>query len=279
MLTTHDIDKIVQELTSREVTEFIPSSPSNLSTLAMATDDEIPTSLDQLTISQSHVYELTYSAATQANIPVGGSVSGGASRRVIVMERYAAKALSRPDGEALLGYAVRLAISVSKRDASMKLSLPFLAASAEVGLIEAQWSLNVLGLIGQPIDAAILPPKELSVDTFVLAQQSLGNLITAVHNPQTRFTAEQILVRKTATQTELTQQRSIGFTYGLATIERRWELQRAMNELGAERDSVKEALVEVYASIGGLSDPLQKPSEEAQRTARKMLGEVNAGPR
>ncbi len=122
--------------------------------------------MDDLSTQVLRVYDLSVTAAGQLNIPVVGSISGGTSRRVIVLERTAYKEIEKENTKYQYGYAIRLAITVNKLTAETKLTLPFLTASAELGQIEAKWILQVVGLAGPKIDSAILPPKELNLETF-----------------------------------------------------------------------------------------------------------------
>src|SRR5690606_32447370 len=132
---------------------------------------EKPTSLDQLPQSYNRVYDLSVASANELSIPVVGSVSGGINRRVVVLERVAFKEIARPSAVHHWGYAIRLAVTVSKIDARLKLALPVLAASAQLGQIEASWILQVRGLSGPQIDKVDIPMSELNVETFVLAKQ------------------------------------------------------------------------------------------------------------
>lgn len=152
-------------------------------------DGDIPSSLDDLIHTVTRTYDLSVTAAGDLKIPVIGGVGGGFNRRVVLLERSSFAPVEHDKVTYRYGYALRLAITVNKLSAQMQLSLPFLAASAEVGQIEGRWMLQVVGLAGDKIDRAILPPKELSVETFVLATQSLEKLISAVRHSSTSFSA------------------------------------------------------------------------------------------
>lgn len=133
----------------------------------------IPSSLTDLGRIEVQSYDLSITAAANLSIPVIGSAGGSANRRVVVLEQSAYREV--PENGAVLQYgnAVRFCVTVTKWDANLKLTLPFLAASAEVGSIAAHWTLQILGLAGPKIAEAILPPAELNVEKFVLAKQSL----------------------------------------------------------------------------------------------------------
>jgi hypothetical protein len=157
---------------------------------------EIPQTTDDLEELVSYTYDLTVRRAGEFNIPVVGSVSGGFDRRVVVYEwtRY-----KEVDGaqeiKCRYGYAIRFCLTVSKWDVQAKLSLPFLSAQAELGNLQASWLMQVRGLVGPKIDAAVLPPQELKVETFVIARQSLEAVIAAIADPSTRFRPGVMLTR------------------------------------------------------------------------------------
>lgn len=76
---------------------------------------------------------------------------------------------------------------MNKWETKFKANLSFLAASAELGHIKAEWILHVIGLAGLKIDEALILPRELNVETFVLIQQSLSKLIKAINDKSTKF--------------------------------------------------------------------------------------------
>src|SRR3974390_1662747 len=135
-------------------------------------DNTIPTSIGDLPESDCRCYDLSVTAALQLNIPVIGSVSGGFGRRVVVSERCALKRITQDGIERDYGYAIRMCVTVDRWNADFKVNIPFLAASAQLGVIEASWLFQVVGLTGPKIDLN-LPPTNLDVETFVIAKQSL----------------------------------------------------------------------------------------------------------
>lgn len=149
---------------------------------------DIPQTANQLEELISHTYDLSFTRAGKLNIPVVGSVSGGYNRRVVIYEWTRFKALHDANGvEYRYGYVVRFCLTVSKWDAKTQINLPFLSAQAQLGNIQASWRMQIRGLVGPQIDAAVLPPQELKVETFVIAKQSLEAVITAINDPTTQF--------------------------------------------------------------------------------------------
>jgi hypothetical protein len=238
--------------------------------------ENLPGSLDDLPVAVTRAYDLTITTAVDLKIPVIGSVSGGYSRRVVVMERAAYKEIEEENERRQYGYAIRLCVTVNNWSAGTKVSLPFLAASAELGRIEGQWLLQVIGLSGQKIDAAILPPSKLDVKTFVIAQQSLEKVIKAVRDRGTIFQASLIAVIEPLDEASRKLRCSAGRTYALSCIERGRNLEDAQKRLDVGNPELNDCLTEVYETFAGLTNPMEKPSDEVRRHARELLGPIRA---
>jgi hypothetical protein len=240
---------------------------------------DIPTSLDELFVQISHTYDLSLTAAAEASIPVVGSVSGGASRRVVVLERLVYKPVQEALGTTFYGYAIRLGVTVNKLEASTKITLPFLAASAEVGAIEAKWALQVVGLAGDKIDSGAIPPTELNVETFVLAKQSLTALIGAVRDSTTRFTAQKVGTSRTADELDREYRTGIARAYALGRLERGRKLRDAVADLPFGKTELRDYITDFYRDFAGISDPQQEPPSAVRTRAQALLGGVKVEPR
>jgi len=238
----------------------------------------IPTSLSQLIHGITRVYDLTVTGAVSLNIPVIGGVSGEFDRRVIVLERTAYKIITHDDIEYWYGYAIRLIITVNKITADMKLTLPFMAASAELGRVEGKWTLHVAGLAGAAIDAAIMPPKALSVETFVLASQSLEALIKAVRVTGTTFTAVKVGVKKPADVVEREYRIAVGRSYALGRIHEGRKLSEALNDLDTYDDILKDTITDTYKEFAGITSNNVKPKASVRNKAGTILGPVVVEP-
>lgn len=255
--------------------------PVGLDSLFKPEDEsEIPQNISDLPIQVSRTYDLSVTAAGQLNIPVVGSVSGGINRRVIVLERTAYKEIEKQDKTKYqYGYAIRLVITVNKLTAETKMSLPFLTASAELGQIEAKWTLQVMGLAGSKIDAAILPPKELNLETFVLANQSLDSLIKAINDPTTHFTAQIIAAIKPTDIVEREYLTSIGKIFALGRIEKGRKRGDALKEIGTIRDEIRDAIIDTYKDFAGITNDVEVPSGQIRSQASALISPVKVDPR
>lgn len=256
---------------------FVPFGPGAPITIR-ATGD-LPQTIDDLPIQVSRTYDLSVTAAGQLNIPVIGSVSGGLNRRVVVLERTAYKEIVEDQITNQFGYAIRLAVTVNKVTAEVNLNLPFLAASAQLGQIEAKWTLQVIGLSGPKIDSALLPPKELNLETFVLANQSLDSLIKAVRDQSTKFKAQLVGIIKPADVVEREFLTAIGKVYALGRFERGKKRGDALADLGSIRDEMRDAIVDTYKDFAGITNDTEAPSPQVRTRAASLLGPVKVEPR
>ncbi|MCA0361517.1 MAG: hypothetical protein LCH41_10745 [Armatimonadetes bacterium] len=223
---------------------------------------------------ESSSYELTITAAQSLNVPVMGTVSGGASKRVVVLERRAYRKQPVAGGVEYIGYTIRLAVTVNRLEANAKLSLPFLAASAEIGQIEGRWTVQVVGLTGPKIDEALIPPAELSVEQYFKAKECLRLLIEALSDPSTTIQEQRIFMEPAADLDQMRSDEALGRAYGLSCLDRRWRLQRALAEVVGARQALLDAVTSTYSQVAGITGELEDIPPSAQIEARRLLGEI-----
>jgi hypothetical protein len=228
-------------------------------------------------MTQVQSYDLNITSAISLGIPVIGSGGGTFNRRVVVLEQSAFREALKDGAIVHYGYAVRFCVTVSKWDVNLKPSLPFLAASAELGSISAHWTLQVLGLSGPKINEALLPPTELNVEKFVLAKQSLEKIIVAIQDPRTEFHAEVVGKIDPAEQRVNAQRAAAVETYALSCIERGRSLYEAVRRSGSNGADLGrvEIIRDTYRGRG-IEDENVSPSDDARRSAREILGGIRA---
>jgi len=236
---------------------------------------EIPKQLLDLNTAVNRSYDLSLTRAGDLDIPVVGSAGGSTSRRVVVLERTAFKSITGASGaEYQFGYAIRLCVTVDKWDVNAKLTLPFLAASAQIGQVQASWTMQVLGLAGPAIDGALAPPTELNVETFVIAKQSLTALIAAVNDPTTRFAAARLAVITEADARERALRIAAAETFGLARLARRAPLADTLRRFDGLDAELVAAIEDVYEQLGAGDG--ERPADAVALRARGLLGRVDA---
>lgn len=237
---------------------------------------EIPQTVDELGELESYTYDLTVRQAGELNIPVIGSVSGGTNRRVVVYEWTRFKELRDTNGAVYrYGYAIRFCLTVSNFDAKGKLSLSFLSAQAEIGTVQASWLMQVRGLTGAKINEVVLPPQDLDVKTFVIAQQSLAAAISAVNDATTRFVPGIVVGIKEPLTASAKYRVSAVAAYACYSAARGRSRVDCISRLGATDPSSADVITEVYSHLG-VPDATSAPSSDARERARQILGGIRA---
>ena len=266
--------------------EFQPSIDPMLTVLSEEAEpvfvpphDDLPKTLEDYPYESSNAYDLSIEAAAKAGLPVF-DVSGGYSRRVITLERvkYIKRKTRHPMGgeiESRYGYAIRLCITVNKFNAEASLKLPVLAASAQLGHIEAKWGLSISGLAGKQVSKAILPPESLDVETFVLASQSLGNAIEAVHHETTKFTPVLLSQRLPRQAFEYAVAESIGRLIALDTIKDGRSFAKLQDLVDSYPEDVSTLARETYRQFVGDLNIGDKPSTAHRQRARSLLRNID----
>ena len=262
---------------------FSTSLPTTLRPLGAAISDsgdcpseEIPQTIAELPEVVSYTYDLTVNLAADLQIPVVGSVGGGANRRVVVLEWKRYKAVTCSNGVVRhYGYVIRFCLTVNKWDANSQVSLPFLTAQAELGNINASWLMQVRGLAGPKIDENLLPPQDLDVDTFVIAKQSLEKLIGSVHDASTTFAPGIVVetIDPDSPESEITTSAIKAFaTYSVRKGRTRTD---AIGRLESADPLAADLVTEVYQFFG-IEDPNEKPDSTVRAKALELLVGISA---
>lgn len=223
-------------------------------------------------MKDTRAYDLSESAALEAGVPALGSGSGGGLRRVIVLEHVGYDERKLADGGIEhVGFAIRLCVTVSKLDSNVKLSLPFITASAQLGSTEAVWTLQIVGLTGPKISAVKVVPTELNVETFVIAKQSLERLIDAVTDPETLLSSKVIARQGPPTTVEARYSPAVLQVAALSAIARGWNMQTAGSRFGYAASNVPAMFAAVYQDVAGLTSITAEPAREKRAVAVRIL--------
>jgi hypothetical protein len=242
---------------------------------AVPSVEGVPQTLDELGELESSTYDLGVTSALKVSIPVVGSISGGADRRVVVYEWTRFKQI--PDAGGVLyryGYVARFCLTVSKWNVGMSVSMPFLAAQAELGTVQASWLMQVRGLVGKAIDRVVLPPQALKVETFVLAAQSLEAVVSAIHDPSTRFVPEVLLAVIDPSSPEHEYWLASVKAFALHSISRGRTCEEAQARLSTTDLAALEAVRDVYTALGVAG--ATSPNEDSRQKARDILRGIRA---
>jgi hypothetical protein len=236
--------------------------------------ERIPTSIDQLGDAKSDCYSLSLNSAMELGIPIIGSMSGSYERKVVILEAAAHKPIKIKGTKYKYGWAVRINVTVKNIKGEVKAALPWLAASAELGLMEAQWGIYVTGLTGNKVRSAMVNPRELNVQSYVEATQSMAEIVAAVNHRSTKFIPALIGIEKSKQVLATEYLLGAAHAYALRQLASRKALERTLSDLGSDRDFVNDAIKELYKQFASIEDEKQKPSELDKVRAKDLLGKL-----
>lgn len=125
-----------------------------------------PTTSAELTKVSQDITFLSRSAALSLGLSLGNLTTTG-EQRVWVSEQTKYADCTGPDGTGLrYGTSVRLIVHFSAAQASAKLTLPVIAAEAQLGNVEARVSLSIIGFKGTLPPDAQIPWEPFNVETY-----------------------------------------------------------------------------------------------------------------
>lgn len=230
---------------------------------------QIPTAAELNEIEKSH-YE---SDATFAGTLAQGLFSASASgRRIVVVEDYyRGKYCTAPTGVRLLyGVGVRLRIGVSNIKGDVKLTLPFIAASAEVGAATAQYHLSVKGYTGTDISDLIPQPGDFNVESYVGLIEKIGKIQQLITKEIDKVTPVRLGI-ELAIDPEAVLRSGVGTAWALSQISDGRSLADALKAYSWTPEA-SAAISAVYANLQ--VDDAERPHGDAVRTAQRLLGKL-----
>ena len=130
--------------------------------------------------------------------------------------------------------------------------------------------MQVRGLVGPKIDAVVLPPQDLRVETFVVAHQSLVAVIAAINDPTTKFVPGILLARVDPSAPEAEYWKGAVQAFAADSLRRGRSRGEAQARLGSTDPNDHDLLAEVYGFFG-IADPKATPGNAPREQAEKLL--------
>lgn len=128
-------------------------------------EDQPPVTREMCRSWTSAIYQYEHSAAVAAGFTVGSIKVKGEYRLLVMDVARTAKHITA-DTIAVWGYGYRLLVEVNQIESVAQLTLPAIAASVELGAVEAAVRLEVNGYQGDKMWDVLPQPKPLSVDSY-----------------------------------------------------------------------------------------------------------------
>jgi hypothetical protein len=203
-----------------------------------------------------------------------GSVSASAQSRTLLAEFSRSASVEVEDGLAQYGAAARLVVGVTSFEAKGTLTIPVLAAEAQLGRSQASVSLTVNGYVGDGL-AELLPTGilTLNVDTYSSLTTSISEIVKLIGSDRENIRPELLWVEAedegpAKVEDELT--RSVGTAYALNQIKNRKTVDSAVDGYEDKDDLIAlEAIRHVYSILLPEDDP-ERAAEASERAERLL---------
>jgi hypothetical protein len=235
-------------------------------------DDQYPKNIKDLTSENIFTSILSVDAAAELKIPFGDA-SGKFSRRIFIMEYLKYVDMEKEGGKVRYGVGIRAVSNFKLLSGKAKTSsLPFIAASAELGFIEATLSFDVLGLQSQKITDAIPSPSRLDVETYTLIGKAFDKIKKLVWDNDTIVSPRILSVMGSSHfEDESLYDESVAVCWALTRIKNREKLGDALKDIQDESEQFIETVRRVYSNIANITENDGKPDNRESRNADQIL--------
>jgi len=219
-----------------------------------------------------------YTLSTDLAAKLGFAVTGGKSEhnaRTVVAEFSRTRVEGDGATRRRVGVATRLVVQVSGLSASANLSLPVIAAEAQVNRIEATASLQIRGFLGKDLGKLMPSFSAFDVETYVKLLEAMTALKDSISEQEERISPVVLWQWSDATETVTVDDRltvAVGTVWALSCIQKGWEVNRAIGEYKDIEDAVAhDAISRTYADLTESDDGQREPNVAEQERARTLL--------
>ncbi len=235
-----------------------------------------PATLNDLTNEDTFVSLLSVEAAASLGIPFGSAESKTA-RRIVVQEYAKYRDIMEGTTAVRWGVGVRWIVNVKILNTEAKISsVPMVAASAQVGFVEATARFQVLGIASPEVTKAIPAPTDLNTETYVELKQALLKIKALIYEQATTIRPQVLAITADAPETsERSYEGALAVAWALTKISEGRTLLRAQTEYEKSSAFFREEVKSVYIDVASTSDANSKPSDEARAKARRILNDLS----
>jgi hypothetical protein len=230
---------------------------------------------------QTFAYSLTREAAVSLNF--WGSSDLSASDRVVLYQFAWYKDNVEQDGAvgSRCGAGVILALKVSNAKTTLDITLPTLAANAQLGQVSIQYKLSTFGLSGNAINAAIPSAAAIGkfdTESYAALMQSITSIQNSYKANATELTVTPRLISAAIPTSGPGFETTIAIqTFAINQLALGNSCRRAKDSV-PDRDGISDGLVsEVYSSLGA-SCGILPPSGAIRQKARDLLARYRLTP-
>jgi len=235
-----------------------------------------PKSIEELPQQDFFTSTLSLDVAAALGIPFGAT-DAKFSRRIFIQEYLKYADIEQDDQKVRWGVAVRWIVNYKTLNIQAKTtSLALVAASAQVGWVQAEARFQVKGADSLEISSAIPAPVTLNVDTYHEMNQAFKEIKRLIWNDETIITP--ILVSVYVLPRETIQddfEEPLAISWALTQIKKARTLEQALDRSKRDHPRFGEVVKSIYITVSGTSERNAPVSAEAKERAAEILGGLN----
>lgn len=228
----------------------------------------------QLSRWETQSWSLGVDYAAKLGFPMaGGEISG--AERIFLQEFSRSKDVDAGGGlKVRYGVAVRLLVRVSEMRTAMSLTLPIIAANAELGAARAESRLLVVGYNGQGLAKLIPKPKQFNVENYVELVDSVGRIQELIASDVANVAPEPLEVPESVVGPGSDYDKAVAIAWALSSLAEGRNCEWARRELPAATEEMRNLVEHVYAEFTDNGARGEAPPAAARAKARARLGKL-----
>jgi len=233
---------------------------------------DIPQKLEDLDTEDSFTSVLSVDAAAALKIPFGTG-EANVSRKIFVQDYLRYKDLQDNEKKVRWGVGIRWIVNIKQTDVKADISsLPFVAASAQFGYVQAEARFQVLGLSSKEITTLTPAPSPLNTESFAKFDLALNEIKKRMWDENTIVKPKLIaILGETLPRMESKYEESLAITWALSRIKDGDSLQMALIKIKGESPLFADVVTGVYIDVVKSSEERNNPDADAQKRAERLL--------
>lgn len=258
-----------------ELKEVIDLNSENLLHMVDSNQVQLPSRLEQLDRETVDIIDLSVDAALALRIPFG-STDNKIARRVYIQEYKKYKEITHGNEILHCGIGIRWIVNIKKLNANADISsLPMVTASAQFNSLSASVRFEVIGIASNEITNYLPSNVDLKADTYVELKNSFEKIKGKIWNNTTTITPTVLgIFGNIKKEEDRIMNDAVAITYALKKIKDGYNLQRALNRIASQPNSMKDIVRSVYEEITKNSDIDTRPSDESKNKVEQILNNL-----
>jgi hypothetical protein len=234
---------------------------------------EVPKSLKDLDSGEIvSTYQFSVDMALALELPIG-STEAKFARKIFIQEYSNFREITDNDQKLRYGIAIRWIANIKMLDVKANISsMPFVAASAQFGHVEASARFQVVGISSHKITQLMPNPANLDLESYVEMKNALTEIKKLIWDSETKVTPQPLAVfGEISEREEEKYEEAIAVAYTLNCIREGKKLLDTLRLTDDKSDLFKNVAQSIYHDITKNSEINVKPSEESRKEAERLL--------